>query len=173
MRIININLNGIVDPNSHAYLTATIVSKPSHGTSGKINEDTGAVTYIPTSAFGTDKFGFKVNDGKANSTSMGIVTVNIIEKPPKALNGSATTQINRAININLNGYVDPNSHAYLTATIVSKPSHGTLGKINEDTGAVTYSPNQGFSGDDNFTFKVNDTKLTSNTATVHIKVNGG
>jgi len=51
--------------------------------------------------------------------------------------------------------------------------HGTLTSINQDTGNVTYTPNQGFTGIDSFTFKINDGKVGStNVGTVNIKVNG-
>ncbi len=57
---------------------------------------------------------------------------------------------------------------------MTNPSHGTLSNVNQDTGVVTYTPNQDFTGDDSFTFKVNDGKTdSSNTATVNIKVGGG
>jgi hypothetical protein len=38
--------------------------------------------------------------------------------------------------------------------IVTNPSHGTLGNINQTPGVVTYTPNQGFTGTDNFTYGI-------------------
>jgi Bacterial Ig domain/Bacterial Ig-like domain/FG-GAP-like repeat len=57
----------------------------------------------------------------------------------------------------------------LTATIVSGPTNGMLTTQAAD-GSFTYTPNTGFSGSDSFTYKANDGKLDSNTATVTITV---
>jgi hypothetical protein len=45
-----------------------------------------------------------------------------------------------------------------------------LGEINQDTGNIIYTPNKGFSGTDQFMFKVNDGKDDSNAGTVSIAV---
>ena len=58
-------------------LTAAIVDKPRHGSLSSINQATGAITYTPDSGFdGSDKFTFKVNDGKADSNN-GIVRIRV------------------------------------------------------------------------------------------------
>jgi large repetitive protein len=57
----------------------------------------------------------------------------------------------------------------LTATMVSGPTNGMLTTLAAD-GSFTYTPNTGFSGSDSFTYKANDGKLDSNTATVTITV---
>src|SRR5262249_24532256 len=74
---------------------------------------------------------------------------------PTAADQSVTTNQNTAVSITLAG-TDSNQNATLTAHITSSPLHGTLSSVNQDTGAVTYTPNQGFTGNDSFTFKVND-----------------
>ena len=58
----------------------------------------------------------------------------------------------------------------LTYSIVTSPSHGTLGSLNPSTGMVSYTPNAGFTGTDTFTFKTNDGIGDGNTATVTINV---
>jgi DNA/RNA endonuclease G (NUC1)/fibronectin type 3 domain-containing protein len=55
----------------------------------------------------------------------------------------------------------------LTYTIVSGPSHGSLGGSN---GSETYTPAPDFNGTDTFTYKVNDGSHDSNTSTVTITV---
>ena len=58
-------------------LTAAIVDKPRHGSLSSINQATGTITYKPNSGFdGSDKFTFKVNDGKADSNN-GIVSIRV------------------------------------------------------------------------------------------------
>jgi hypothetical protein len=56
----------------------------------------------------------------------------------------------------------------LKYSIVKQPAHGTLsGTLPQ----ATYTPTSGYTGSDNFTFKVNDGKVDSNTATISITVN--
>ena len=47
------------------------------------------------------------------------------------------------MNITLTGS-NPDKNDNLTAQIVSKPSNGRLGDIDQTTGIVTYIPNKGF-----------------------------
>ena len=71
------------------------------------------------------------------------------------------------------GAIDNDTKDILSAEIVTppEPSHGSLGSIDQDTGNVTYTPAPGFSGIDNFTFKVMDNhQAESNVATVSITV---
>lgn len=64
---------------------------------------------------------------------------------------------------------DPDNDA-LTAKIVTGPTHGTVA-MNPD-GTFTYTPNKGFSGVDQFTYRDSDGHLNSNNATVKITVSG-
>ena len=67
---------------------------------------------------------------------------------------------------------DQDRNNTLTAQIVSPPSNGRLGEINQDTGVVAYTPNPGYTGSDSFTFVANDGKADSNkTGTVGLAVN--
>ncbi len=56
----------------------------------------------------------------------------------------------------------------LTAALVTGPTSGNL--ILNPNGGFTYTPNSGFTGSDSFTYRANDTKDNSNTATVSITV---
>jgi hypothetical protein len=183
------------DQDQNDTLTAHIVTPPLHGTLGTINQDTGVVTYTPNQGFtGDDSFTFKINDGKADSSNTAKVSITVNNSPanngnsaasnqtqqisssntaPTATDQSVTTNLNTPVDITLAGS-DPNQNDTLTAAIVTNPSHGTLGDINQATGVVTYTPNQGFTGDDSFTFKINDGKAdSSNIGTVNIRVGGG
>ena len=66
----------------------------------------------------------------------------------------------------------------LTYSIVSNGSKGTAAITNTTTGAYTYTPTAGQTGQDTFTFKVNDGTVDSNTATITLSIsasvsNGG
>ena len=56
-----------------------------------------------------------------------------------------TTEADKAVDITLTGS-NPDKNDNLTAQIVSKPSNGRLGDIDQTTGLVTYTPDTGFSG---------------------------
>jgi uncharacterized repeat protein (TIGR02059 family) len=98
--------------------------------------------------------------------------------PPTANATSATTPAGQAVSVALSGS-DPET-CQLTFSIVTQPSHGTLGSIsnancvagspNTDAASVTYTPNGGFSGPDSFTYKVNDGAADSAAATASITV---
>jgi hypothetical protein len=81
--------------------------------------------------------------------------------PPIANNQSVTTEANKPVDIALTAY-DSDGNDNLTAQVASPPLNGRLGEINQNTGVVTYTPNSGFTGNDSFTFKVNDGKVDSN-----------
>jgi YVTN family beta-propeller protein len=145
-------------------LTYSIVAGPSHGTLGTLTGAT--VTYTPASGYsGSDSFTFKANDGTADSNT---ATVSIkVNAPPVANNQSVVTNKDVAKAITLTA-TDADGDP-LTYSIVSGPSHGTLGTLTGAT--VTYTPASGYTGSDSFTFKANDGSADSNTATVFIKVN--
>jgi hypothetical protein len=82
-----------------------------------------------------------------------------------------TTTMNRSVNIQLIAN-DKDDNDDLNIIIVSKPTNGKLSNIDQATGFVTYIPNPGFTGTDDFTFKVNDKqKGDNNTGSVHITIN--
>jgi hypothetical protein len=54
--------------------------------------------------------------------------------------------------------------------IVSNPSHGSLGVINQSSGTLTYAPRPGFSGTDSFTYEATNVAGPSEAATVTLAV---
>ncbi|MEY2787463.1 MAG: hypothetical protein RLZZ34_606, partial [Verrucomicrobiota bacterium] len=88
-----------------------------------------------------------------------------VNQAPKAVGQSLTVNSGQSVSTTLAAN-DPEGAA-LTYTIVTSPANGTL----TGTGANRlYTPKAGFSGDDSFTFKVNDGSLDSSVATVAITV---
>ena len=87
---------------------------------------------------------------------------------PIAQDGSFTTSQNQQLNIKLNANDADGDN--LSFTIVDDPSNGQLGNVNPSTNTVTYTPDEDYSGEDNFTFIVNDGTSDSNEATVSITV---
>ena len=97
---------------------------------------------------------------------------------PTASAVSVTTPQDTAVGVTLAGS-DPET-CELTFSIVTGPTHGSLGSIgavacvagspNHDTASVQYTPTNGYSGPDSFTYRVSDGTDFSTAATVTITV---
>jgi hypothetical protein len=108
----------------------------------------------------------------------GAVTLgtNVITKapcamPPAATDTSATTGTGQPVSVVLHG--TDAAGATLTYTITSGPSHGSLGPIDQGTGTVTYTPDAGYAGPDEFTYQVSSTSGTSGAASGALTVTPG
>ncbi len=145
-------------------LTYSIQTGPVHG---QLTGTAPNLTYTPDQNFnGADSLIFRVNDGFIDSAPATVlITINPINDPPVANAQSVTTRENTAIDITLTGS-DVEGSA-LTFAVVTGPAHGSL---SGTAPAVTYTPNNGYSGTDSFTFKVNDGTTDSNEATVTITI---
>jgi gliding motility-associated-like protein len=102
-----------------------------------------------------------------------IVEVLPVNDAPLTYNLNQSTPENVALQFSManmvtdvDGNVDYESFEY-----TSVPANGTL-TVNNENRALTYQPNVGFSGEDNFNFRFYDTEgLVSNISTVAIRVN--
>jgi VCBS repeat-containing protein len=162
-------LAGASDPNG-LPLTAALVAGPAHGVA-VVNAD-GSFTYTPAAGYhGPDSFTFKANNGQYDSAP-GTYSL-YVNAPPVAANLAYTLNEDQALAADaahglLTGGSDPDGNP-LTAAVVAGPAHGAL-QAKPD-GSFTYTPTQYYSGPDSFTYKVNDGRLDSNTATVALTVN--
>jgi hypothetical protein len=89
---------------------------------------------------------------------------------PQAMNITAETTSNSPIQIRLQGQDSDDANTNLTASIVSGPFNGQLGDIDQSSGNLTYTPAADYSGQDQFTYVVNDGIVDSNIAKVSITV---
>lgn len=155
------------DPNGD-NLTFTLTNQPQHG--NIVFNSNGSFTYTPSLNYvGGDSFTFKTNDGSLDSNVATIsLIVNAINDAPVASSSSFNTNEETSYSGTLSAF-DVDS-INLTYSLMTQPSHGTI-NLNTGTGAYTYTPNSNYSGNDSFTFKVNDGQLNSNNATVSIVVN--
>ncbi len=90
---------------------------------------------------------------------------------PIAIDDFAVTKIDTAVDINVIANDSDADGAINVATlrIVSSPLNGSV--VNEATGVITYTPNNGFSGIDNFMYSLRDDKDESAiAATVTIRI---
>ena len=126
------------------------------------------VLFAPaTNFFGVATIGYTITDN-VGGTNTSLITVNVTNVPPVANGQSVGTTENTAKVITLTG-TDPN-HLPLTFAIAGNPANGTLNLLNTNTGAVTYTPNNNFTGADSFTFRVNNGQANSAVATVSLTV---
>jgi len=160
---IDITLTG-TDPENEA-LTFQIAQNPGGG-SVSINEST--ATYTPTPTYtGTDYFFYVANDGNSNSDQARVeIVVNDINLAPTAIDSSYTIYADTEIDITLEGVdIDGDNLNY---SIVAGPTNGSYEEYNINH--IIYTPNEGYSGTDSFTFVVNDGEYNSNEGTINISI---
>ena len=151
------------DPENSA-LTYAIVANPDQG---RLSGTPPNLTYTPSADYnGSDRFSFTVNDGNQNSEVATVsIQITALNDLPVALASSFSTAKNTPVSVSLKGSdKDLNPLSY---SIVGTPSNGTLSGSGQ---SLTYTPKKNFSGNDSFTFLVNDGTADSATATVSITV---
>ena len=160
-------------------ITVTSNTQPTNG-SVTVNPD-GTFTYTPEPGFvGEDSFEYTVcDDGEPQECATGTVT---IEVTPDSGNTTVANDdayfglIDAAITGNvLDNDFDPEGQTQqvdITVSPANGPENGSL-VINED-GSFTYTPNDGFTGTDQFTYQISDTgsPVATDVATVYISVRG-
>ena len=146
-------------------LTATLGTSTSNGTL-TFNAD-GSFSYTHDGGeSSSDAFTYTASDGtETSSVATVTITVTQVNDTPSADNKTASTNQDTAVPINLSGS-DPEGSS-LTFTVASGPSNGTVA-ISGAT--ATYTPANGFSGTDSFTYTASDGSATSSAATVTITV---
>ncbi len=170
------------DPDGDA-ITAILDSIPLHGT--LVLNTNGSFSYTPGESFaGQDSFTYHASDGQAASN---VATVTIIlsepadqpapptgepNQPPTAANDRYKLKNDTVLEVAtgpgvLKNDTDPDGDP-ITAVLEVAPAHGTL-TLNPD-GSFTYTPEEGFSGEDSFTYYVTDGADRSEAATVTIEV---
>ncbi len=156
--------------------TPSVTTNPKNGTF-TINGN--SIVYTPVTGFyGKDSLVYTRSNISSDPcvpvlSDTAIVRITVINQPPVAGNDIVTTFGCTPIDINVkNNDSDPEGTP-LTINIVTNPSNGTL-TINGN-GTIRYTPNNGFTGSDGFSYKVKDgspDSLQSNTASVSVTVSG-
>ncbi len=145
-------------------LTYSVVSQPTNGTVVLAGD---VATYTPTNGYlGADSFTFIANDGETNSAAA-TVSITVENAMPVADAQSVTTFPDTAVEITLAGSDLDEGPGSLVYTVETQPTQGTL------TGATNvwiYTPTNGYTGADSFTFTVSDGLTNSTAATVSITV---
>ena len=153
-------------------LTAIIYAPPQHGTVSLFVD--GSFLYQPNAGFvGLDYFEYLAQDGLQPS-AVATVSISVTDSPPVVVNDSFGVPANITSGVSAPGVL---RHASalpgdsLTAMIVTSPGQGSL-SLHSD-GSFEYTPNNGFTGTDTFTYSASNGSSTSSNATISLIVHGG
>jgi hypothetical protein len=157
------------DPQDSA-LTVTAFTQPANGT--VTVEPDGDFAYTPPADFtGPATFNYTVSNA-FDLTDVATVTINVTEagtpQPPNAVNDSATTLVNNAVDGNLLSNDSDPQDSPLTVTAFTQPANGTVA-VKPD-GDFTYTPPTDFVGQTSFTYTIENNADLTDTATVTINV---
>jgi outer membrane protein OmpA-like peptidoglycan-associated protein len=148
-------------------LQITAVGTPAHGRV-TLNADR-TITYTPDPGFiGTDSFTYTIRDAQG-LTATATATVAVVNQAPIAVDDVAQAAPDSQptiINVLANDS-DPEDGP-LTLVIARAPAGGTA-TVNANR-TVTYTPNNGFSGADTFTYTIREPQGATATATVTVNV---
>ena len=151
------------DPDKDA-LHFSIVNPPMHG---NIKGELPLITYTPVSDYnGFDSLTYLAHDAFSQSEIGKIfIIIKKLNAPPIANSARIITNKNVSKRFYLSANDPDNDQLFYY--IVSEPSHGTI--IGEYP-LITYIPNDNFTGFDSLSFRVNDGKVNSTSATINIIV---
>ena len=145
----------VSDPDGDALMVSA-VGLAANGTA--VDNNDGTITYTPDSGFvGSDNFTYTVSDGTDAGTEM--VTVNVTEPPnnapmPHPDPDPAMTDAGESVMIRVSDYVSDPDGDTLTVSSVGPAAYGTV--VDNEDGTFTYTPDDNYSGEDQFTFTVSD-----------------
>jgi len=150
-------------------LTIETVSSPIHGNAVITN---GEIVYTPNSGFeGYDSFTYTISDGNGN-TSVGNVNVSVTGANPHVGAGddyiSTPQDTPKSYNIIANDS-DIDNHALSICTGSMSTNHGAVVVSGQ---SITYTPDNGYTGNDQFEYEACDGNGNSDWATVFITVDG-
>ncbi|BAY86177.1 G-D-S-L family lipolytic protein [Calothrix parasitica NIES-267] len=162
-----VNIDVLENDEDGDNLTINSVGSGSNGTTAIVNNQ---ILYTPDSNFnGTDSFSYEVSNGNGG-TDTATVTVNVapVNDLPVAQNDTATTNQETGISINVLANDSDVDGDNLTIASVNPGSNGTTVIVNNQ---IVYTPEANFTGEDSFTYSIEDSNGVSDTAQVTVTVN--
>jgi len=130
----------------------------------------GSLLYIPNTGFyGTDSFSYVTYDGQSDSAPA-TVTIHVIAKnqAPVAVDDNITLFEDTPIRFNPLANDSDADGDNLIFRVLSQPSKGQI-VVNSDK-TISYTPNANYSGDDSFSYQLNDGQADSAIATVRLHI---
>ncbi|MCA8988264.1 MAG: tandem-95 repeat protein, partial [Planctomycetaceae bacterium] len=153
-------------------LSIRVTAGPSHGS--LTWQSDGSFQYTPDlNYFGPDEFFYVVSDGVNESTPTTVsLTVQPVNDAPVGMNDQYTMDAGAVLEVTAPGVLQNDLDVEgdtLASRVVQAPVNGVL-TLNSD-GSFSYTPSEGFSGTDSFTYVATDGSLESAPVTVDITVN--
>lgn len=139
-------------------LSVSIVGKAKNGT---VTKEGNSIKYTPkANYFGEDSFSYSVTDGEYTATAYVYLTIKSVNDKPVLSADEAETYYGEPVVIDVLANDTDIESFVLKISSVSSPKNGKT-KIADNK--ITYTPNNGFAGDDIFTYTVadGDWKVTS------------
>lgn len=164
-----VNINVLVNDSDENEddLTISSVDSGSNGTTAIINNE---IVYTPNSNFnGVDSFSYSINDGNGG-TDTATVTVNVapVNDIPVAQNDNATTNQETGVSINVLSNDSDVDGDNLTIISADPGNNGTTAIVDN---RIIYTPEANFTGEDSFTYSIEDSNGVTDTAQVTVTVN--
>jgi large repetitive protein len=150
-----------------------ISANPSHG-AAVVEPATGKILFTPEqNYYGNDSFTYQIKDAQGALSNITSVSIEItpVNDAPVANDDAATTaeEMPFAVDVLANDTDIDNNMNTANLIIVGNPAKGTA--VVEANGTISYSPEKDFTGEDSFTYQVEDEAgAKSNVATVTITV---
>ena len=162
------------DPDSDPLTIISAISRI--GARIDVAEDGQSLNYIPIPEFtGNDEVLYSIADGQGGTASATIfiqVNEDIGNQAPTAVDDFVATLQDNAVTFEpLLNDSDPDDDP-LAITAVGEALNGsvTFSRPDEDVTTITYTPNEGFTGADSFTYTISDPDGATSTATVTVSV---
>ncbi|MDH5545058.1 MAG: PKD domain-containing protein [Gammaproteobacteria bacterium] len=158
-----------VDSNDISF---TIHSPPQNGKIEGLNTNTGEFTFVPAANFsGTIEFEALASDGIDNSlpAKVKIDVLAINDSPVAADDYYVTLEGQNLKTGNVLGNDTDVDGDVLMVLQLEQPQNGTAYSNND--GTFTYTPNEGYTGEDSFSYTISDGHQGRDDAIVHITVN--
>ncbi len=157
------------DPDGGELNLVGIATQPQHGT---VTIDGRNIIYEPkVNYFGTDKFTYTISDrqGQEDTATINVTIEKPLNKVPQANPDAEKTSYFESVNIQvLENDQDPDGDSIK----ISNFTQGENGNVSfaNDQKSLIYQPNRGFSGEDRFTYTIQDTGGGTANAKVTITV---
>ena len=166
-------LNASDSDTNSAYLSWSIISTPSNGSSTIDGNGTSptTLTYLPNSNFfGTDSFSVQVSDGENNDSIVINLTINPVNDSTILLGDfNATINEDNIASGDINA-TDPDGLTDGTYFVISaNPSNGSA-SIDPQSGSWNYTPQANFFGADSFSVSITDDLGNSSNQVISLNV---
>ncbi|NQZ59059.1 MAG: tandem-95 repeat protein [Lentisphaeraceae bacterium] len=172
-----VNIPVVIDLTSTAHSSdgiVTLLSSTNPRSASLVDNGDGTVTYTPNGAFeGYDAFRYTLKSSTGDTGTQEVVLTvgapTVANKEPQAIKDIVSTNENTSVTLAvMSNDSDPDADI-LELTEVRQPMYGQT-TLNGD-GTLTYTPNDGFSGKDEFMYVVVDGRGGIDRATVFVTVN--